>query len=74
MNEYEVLSNIRDFCTGILFALLDKEIITIEEWDKYLIQAKQKLEQKDAEQREEALANMSPGERVINEILGGFPK
>jgi len=74
MNESEKLINLRDFCCGLLFALIDKEIITLEEWNKYLIQAKQHLEQGDAERRDETLANMSSGERLITEILGGFPK
>ena len=65
----EITGNLRDFTAALFFVLLDKEIITLEEWKKYQIQAKQQLEQIDTEEREKAIANMSEGERFVYELF-----
>lgn len=58
-------ADLRDFTAALFFVLLDKEIITLEEWKKYQIQAKHQLEQLDTKEREKAIANMTEGERFL---------
>lgn len=66
----EMMHNLRDFSAALLQVLLDKNVLTLEEWQKYIVRAKQQLEQLDTEAREMAIADMNEGERFLHDLFG----
>jgi len=65
----ENFKNLRDVCGALLSVLLDKKIVTLEEWHEYIIQAKSIIEQEDAKALEKQISEMSSGEKFLYDIF-----
>lgn len=64
----EHLKKMAEYCCALAIAMLDKGIMTLEEWKAYQMQGVSVLEQATAELKEEQLNAMSEKERKSYEF------